>query len=88
MKQVFKIDSSLIEIGLFMFLLNVIFEFETMAKGLPTDLALVLPINLSMAQILSWLVVMDPIDMSLEGIFGVERYATYFASKTPGLRWR
>jgi len=41
-----------------------------------------------MAQILSWLVVMDPIDMSLEGILGGERYATDFASKTLGLRWR
>jgi hypothetical protein len=59
-----------------------------MAKGLPTYLALVLAINLSMAQILSWVIVMDPIDMSLEGILGGERYATDFASKTLGLRWR
>ena len=88
MKQVFKLDSSLIEIGLFVLFLNVIFQFETMAKGLPTDLALVLPINLSMAQILSCLAVMDPIDMSLEGILGGETYATDFASKTLGLRWR
>ena len=59
-----------------------------MAKGLPTDLALVLAINLGMAQILSCLVVMDPIDMSLEGIFGGETYTTDFASKTLGFRWR
>jgi len=43
-----------------------------MAKGVPTDLALVLPIHLGMAQILSWLIVMDPIHMPLEGIFGRE----------------
>ena len=59
-----------------------------MAKGVPTDLALVLPINLGMAQILSWLIVMDPIDMSLEGIFGRERYSTNFANNTLGWRWR
>ena len=59
-----------------------------MAKGLPTDIELVLPINLSMAQILSWVVVMDPIDMSLEGILGEEGYSTDFASKSLGLRWR
>ena len=59
-----------------------------MAKGLPTYLALVLAIYLRMAQILSWVVVMDPIDMSLEGILGGEVYAADFASKTLGLRWR
>jgi hypothetical protein len=41
-----------------------------------------------MAQILSWLVVMDPIDMSLESILGGEVYAADFASKSLGLRWR
>ena len=72
MKQVFKLDSSLIEIGLFVVFLNVIFKFETKAKDLPTNIAFVLAINLSMAQILSWSVVMDSIDRSFEGILGGE----------------
>jgi hypothetical protein len=43
-----------------------------MAKDLATNIAFVLAINLIMAQILPWSVVMDSIDMSFEGILGGE----------------
>ena len=72
MKQIFEWDARLIEIGLFVLFLNVIFQFETMAKNLATNIAFVLAINLIMAQILPWSVVMDSIDMSFEGILGGE----------------